>query len=237
MSVLHLSGIDIDVQRKSIKNIHLSVLPPTGAVRISAPHHVNVDTIRVFALTRLAWIKKQQKKFVDQIRETPREYIDRESHYFEGRRYFLEIVEQNAPPKVELESKRITLYIRPETTEDKKKQILTDWYRQKLKNSIENLISQWETRLEVKVEKFTIQQMKTLWGSCTPERRSIRLNLELAKKPTECLEYIVVHELLHLLEPTHNKHFIELLDKHLPQWRRYREMINTLPVKHEHWDY
>ncbi len=237
MNLLRLGDIDIDVKRKAIKNIHLNVLPPSGAVRISAPQNLDMEVIRVFALRKLPWIRKQRRKFLEQVRETPREYIDRETHYFEGRRYFLAVQEHDAPPRIDLEFDRIVLHVRPGTDEAKKERILNDWYHRELKKAVAPLVSQWEERLGVCVERINIQQMKTLWGTCTPIRKSIRLNLELIKKPTECVEYIVVHEMLHLLEPTHNKRFLELLDRFFPLWRRCREKLNTLPVRHEEWDH
>jgi predicted metal-dependent hydrolase len=205
---IKLDDIAVDVVQKDIKNIHLSVYQPTGKVRISAPLRMDIDTIRVFAITKLGWIKSQQKKVLEQERETPREYLDRESHFVWGKRYLLQIVEKDAAPEVELKHNQMMLRIRPGTSPETRQVILEAWYREKLKEAVPVLIAKWEPLVGVKVGRFFVQRMKTKWGSCSPGSRSLRLNTELARKPPECLEYIVVHEMVHLLEPTHNNRFI-----------------------------
>lgn len=215
---IKLGDIAVDVVLKDIKNIHLSVYPPAGKVRISAPLRMDIDTIRVFAITKLGWIKSQQKKLLEQARETPREYLDRESHYVWGKRYLLTVVEQDAVPEVELKHSAMVLHIRPATTDLRKQDILDAWYREQLKVVVLVLIVKWEPLMGVKVQKFFVQKMKTKWGSCSPASSSIRLNTDLAKKPPECLEYIVVHEMTHLLEPTHNSRFVNLMDQFMPKW-------------------
>ena len=234
---IELGQIVIDVVQKDIKNVHLSVYPPTGRVRISAPLRMDLDTIRVFAISKLAWIKNQQQKLREQERETPREYLDRESHYFWGKRYLLAVVEKEAVPVVELRPDRMILQVRPGTDEDRRRAIIEEWYRWRIKEAVASLIAKWEPLMGVKVSRFFVQRMKTKWGSCSPASESIRLNTDLAKKPPECLEYLVVHEMVHLLEPTHNNRFLTLLDRFMPRWRFYREELNRLPVRHEEWDY
>jgi hypothetical protein len=234
---IQLGDIVVDVVQKDIKNIHLSVYPPTGKVRISAPLRMDIDTIRVFAITKLGWIKSQQKKLLEQERETPREYLDRESHYLWGKRYLLKVVEKDAAPEVELKHNKMLFQIRPATTDERKQDILEAWYREKLKEVVPALIAKWEPLMGVKVEKFFVQKMKTKWGSCSPGSKSIRLNTDLTRKPPECLEYIVVHEMTHLLEPTHNARFISLMDQFMPKWRFYKDELNKLPVRHEKWIY
>jgi len=234
---IKLGDIVVDVVQKDIKNIHLSVYPPTGKVRISAPLRMEIDTIRVFAITKLGWIKSQQKKLLEQERETPREYLDRESYYLWGKRYLLNVVEKDAAPEVELKHNKMLFQIRPATTDERKQDILEAWYREKLKEVVPALIAKWEPLMGVKVEKFFVQKMKTKWGSCSPGSKSIRLNTDLAKKPPESLEYIVVHEMTHLLEPTHNARFISLMDQFMPKWRFYKDELNKLPVRHENWVY
>lgn len=236
-SRIQLGKIDVDITHKEIKNIHLSVYPPTGTVRISAPLHMSLDTIRVFALSRLEWIRKQQKKLQEQERETPREYLDRESHYLWGKRYLFKVVEKDSVPSVNLKHSEMVLQVRPGADADKRGAVLNEWYRSQLKKAISPLVSKWEKKLGVTMARIIVQKMKTKWGSCNPESGIIRLNLELAKKPPECLEYIVVHELLHLIEPTHNGRFIALMDQHLPKWKFYREELNRLPVRHDDWQY
>lgn len=234
---INLGDIAVDVVKKDIKNIHLSVYPPAGKVRISAPLRMDIDTIRVFAITKLAWIKNQQKKLREQERETPREYLDRESHYVWGRRYLLTLVEKDAAPTVELKHSKMILQIRPEASEGKMQEVLEGWYRAQMKEAVLVLVEKWEPLMGVKVQRFFVQKMKTKWGSCSPDSKSIRLNTDLAKKPPECLEYIVVHEMVHLLEPTHNNRFIALMDQFMPKWRFYKDQLNRLPVRHEDWIY
>jgi predicted metal-dependent hydrolase len=235
--LINLGNLTVDVVFKDIKNIHLSVYPPDGKVRISAPTRMNLDTVRVFAISKLGWIKQQQEKLRSQDRETPREYLDRESHYVWGKRYLLQVMEGNATPGIELKHNAMVLRVRP-GTEDLKKQVMVEgWYREQLKVAAADLIARWEPLIGVKVGAFFVQRMKTKWGSCNPINRSIRLNTELTKKPPECLEYIVVHEMVHLLEPTHNARFVTLMERFMPNWRMFREQLNQLPVRHEMWVY
>jgi len=234
---IHLGGIDVDVVLKDIKNIHLSVHPPAGKVRIAAPLRMDLDTIRVFAITKLAWIKNQQKKLREQERETPREYLDRESHYVWGKRYLLQLIEMDAAPSVELKHNKMILQLRPAASHEKKQEVLDAWYREQLRGAVPPLVAKWEKSLGVKAGKVFVQKMKTKWGSCNPVARNIRLNTDLAKKPLQCLEYIVVHELTHILERRHDDRFTSLMNAHMPQWRQYREMLNSLPLAHQEWDY
>ncbi len=234
---IDLGGISVDVVRKDIKNVHLSVFPPTGRVRIAAPARMDLDTIRVFAVTKLGWIKAQQKKILAQERETPREYLDRESHYLWGRRYLLEVVERDAAPLVTLKHRKLVLQVRPGSVELKRQEVLEAWYRVTLKRAMPALIAKWEPLMGAKVHRFFVQRMKTKWGGCNPRARSLRLNTELAKKPPECLEYIVVHEMAHLLEPTHGQRFRALMDRTMPAWEFHRAQLNRLPVRHEEWVY
>jgi predicted metal-dependent hydrolase len=234
---IKLGEISVDVVQKDIKNIHLSVYPPSGAVRISAPLRMDLDTIRVFAISKLVWIKQQQKKLREQERETPREYLDRESHFVWGKRYLLKVVELEAAPQVTLKHKQIILRVRPTTEQSAREAILDQWYREQLKQAVPPLIAKWEPLIGVKVERFFVQRMKTKWGRCNHARGNIRLNTDLAKKPRECLEYIVIHEMAHLVVPTHNSHFVALMDRILPQWQSYRDVLNRLPLRNEVWAY
>jgi len=234
---IELGDIVVDVIKKDIKNVHLSIYPPTGRVRISAPTRMSLDTIRVFAISKLGWIKQQQKKLRSQERETPREYLDRESHYVWGKRYLLTISERNEVPTIQLKHKWMVLLVRPGTGEHKKQSIMEEWYREQLKNAVPPLVVKWEPLIGVTLDRFFVQRMKTKWGSCNPASNSIRLNTELAKKPRECLEYVIVHEMVHLLEPTHNAHFVSLMDQLMPQWGFHRGQLNQLPVRHEQWIY
>ena len=234
---LRLGDIVVDVVPKDIKNVHLSVYPPTGKVRISAPLRMNLNTIRVFAVSKLDWIKQQQQKLRAQERETPREYLDRESHFVWGKRYLLKVAEEDAAPQVELKHSRMLLRVRPGTNDETKQAIVGRWYREQIKAVVPDLIRKWEPSICAKVKRVFVQKMKTKWGGCNHLTGSIRLNTDLAKKPRECLEYIVVHEMLHLLEPTHNARFVALMDRLMPQWRVRREQLNHLPVRHEKWAY
>lgn len=237
VSQIILGDMAVEVVKKDIKNIHLSVYPPYGRVHISAPQRMNMDTIRVFAVSKLGWIKQQQKRMRAQERETPREHIDRESHYVWGKRYLLTVVESDEAPAVELTHNRMCVRVRPGAAEEKKHTIIEEWYRDQIKQAVPELVAKWELRAGVTVARFFVQKMKTKWGSCNHRCRTIRLNTDLAKKPLECLEYIVVHEITHLLEPTHNVRFVSLMDQFMPKWRFYREKLNRLPVRHEDWLY
>ncbi len=233
---LEFGGVSVDVVRKDIKHLHLAVHPPTGRVRVSAPLQMNADAIRVFAISKLAWIRRHQHTMREQERETPREFLERESHYVWGRRYLLTL--QTAErPNVELRHNRLVLALPDSGGTSRRQSILNAWYRELLHQAVPPLLARWEPLLGVRCKKFFVQQMKTKWGSCNPHARTIRLNTELAKKPPVCLEYIVVHELVHVLEPTHNARFVALMDRYMPKWQHYRDELNRLPVRHEDWAY
>jgi predicted metal-dependent hydrolase len=234
---LTLGEIEVDVVLRDIKNVHLSVYPPSGRVRVSAPERMSLNAIRVFAISKLGWIKQQQQKLRAQERETPREYVDRESHYVWGRRYLLKVIEEHSAPRVELKHSKMVVRVGPGRNDDVKQAAVARWYREQIKAAIPDLTARWEPRIGMKVERIFVQKMKTKWGSCNPDTRSIRLNTDLAKKPRECLEYIVVHEMVHLLERTHNARFVAMMDRLMPQWRVFREQLNRLPVRHEEWAY
>jgi predicted metal-dependent hydrolase len=234
---LNLGGVAIDVTFKDIKNVHLSVYPPRGRVRIAAPRRMRLDTVRVFAISKLGWIKQQQRKLREQDREPQREYLDRESHYVWGKRYLFEVSESENPAAIELKGNRMLLQVRPGADKQKRHHLLEEWYREQIKKLVPGLIAKWERRMGVKVARFSVQRMKTKWGSCNPDRRSIRLNTDLAKKPRECLEYIIVHELAHLLVRRHDERFRGLMDRHLPNWEHLREALNNSPLAHSDWKY
>ena len=230
---LRLADLYIEVIQKNIKHVHLSVYPPDGHVRVSAPGHMPLETLRAFLVTKLAWIHDEQRKFRAQERHELPLYIDRESHYVWGERYLLRVVEQDAPPSVELGHGTLTLAVRPGSHAAKRDEVLALWYRDRVREAVGELLPVWERRIGVKADKIFVQRMKTKWGSCNPKHRAIRLNTELAKNPRKCLEYILVHELMHLCEPTHNTHFRDLMDRHMPTWRDIREELNRQPLSHE----
>lgn len=234
---IRLGEITVDVIRKDIKNLHLSVYPPTGRVRISAPSRMKLDTIRVYAVSKLGWIKKQQTKLRNQERETRRDYVTRESHYFMGKRYLLKISETDGAQTVVLRHREIELVLRKGADLEQRQKLLEDWYRKQLRHKAGVYISFWEKQMNLKIAEFGIKKMRTKWGSCNREARRIWLNLELAKKPKECLEYIVVHEMVHVLERNHGTRFVALMDRFLPQWRQYKDELNRLPVGHSNWRY
>lgn len=235
---IKVSGLVVDVVRKDIKNLHLGVYPPMGRVRVAAPLRVSDEAVRLAVISRLSWIKKQKTKFTTQSRQTLREYVSGESHYFQGRRYRLNVIYQSGSPRVVVRNKStIDLYVREGSEREQREKVLLSWYRQQLKKLITTLIAQWEPILGVKVAQWYVKQMKTKWGTCNIEAQRIWLNLELAKKPNQCLEYIVVHEMVHLLERHHNDHFIELMNKFMPQWRLHREELNSSALGYEDWSY
>jgi predicted metal-dependent hydrolase len=209
------------------------VYPPNGRVHITAPRRLDLATIRVYARSKLQWIKKHQAKFKDQPREAPREFINRESHYYNGKRYILEVVEIEATPKVELRHSSLVLYVRPGSTVEKRRSILDEWYRAQLKMVLPELIDKWEKKMDVRVSQFGIKRMKTRWGSCNRQAKRIWLSLELIKKTPECLEYVVVHEMVHFLERKHNSVFFNYMDEYLPRWRFLKDELNRLPGRQE----
>ena len=228
----------MEVERKAIKNLHLGVYPPHGRVRVAAPMILDIDAIRMAVIGKLGWIKRQKAKFAHQPRQSKREMVSGESHYFLGRRYRLRVREHDAVPKVALRGvSSLDLYVRPGSNREKREAVLAAWYRDQLRELIAPLLEKWEPKLQVKASAWGIKKMKTLWGSCNPSIGRIWFNLELAKTPVQCLEYIVVHELLHLIERHHNEHFAKLLDAHLPQWREARQLLQSIPLGHEEWNH
>ena len=238
MERISISNTTVDVVRKDIKNMHLAVYPPTGRVRVAAPLSVNEEAVKLFAISKLGWIKRHQRKFEKQQRETPREYIERESHYFQGKRYLLRIKKTSSAGYVDPKGKTyLDLYVKENATLKYKRNILNDWYRTELKKEIPEIVRHWEKKLEVTVKDWGVKQMKTKWGSCNIEAKKIWLNLELAKKPIQCLEYIIVHEMVHLLERHHNDRFLSLMGYYLPNWKHLKEELNRIPVSHSEWNY
>jgi predicted metal-dependent hydrolase len=228
-----LGDITIDVTQKDIKNVHLSVNPPIGDVRISAPINMSPDAIRAFAIDKLGWIKSERKKFQAQEREPAREFLDRESHYVWGKRYMLEIVEVDEAASVELKHSQLILKVRSGTDRSKMRSLLDEWYREQIRAAVPELVARYSPRLKVSIDRLFVQDMKTQWGGCNPSRNNIRLNTDLARKSPEYLEYVVLHEMAHLLEPTHNARFTAIMDHNMPNWRQYRDELNRLPLRME----
>lgn len=228
----------VEVVRKRIKNLHLGVYPPNGRVRVAAPLAVSNDAVRLAVIGKLGWIKRHKAKFEAQPRQSRREMVSGESHYFLGRRYRLRVVDGNGPAKVALRSNAIMeLHVSRAATMEQRERVLQRWYREQLKKKIPALLEKWQPVLGVQVADWGIKKMKTKWGSCNVKAGRIWLNLELAKKPIRCLDYIIVHEMVHLLERHHNDHFLELMGKFLPQWRLWREELNQAPLGHAEWGY
>lgn len=236
--VITVSGIRVQIVRKAIKNLHLGVYPPEGRVRVAAPIAVSDDAVRLAVVGKLGWIKRQRTKFKAQPRQSEREMVSGESHYFLGQRYRLRVVSNGGRAKVVVRNKStIELHVRPEMDAKQRERVLQVWYREQLKKIIPSLLEKWEKALGVQVAECSIKKMKTKWGSCNANDGRIWLNLELAKKPVQCLEYLIVHELTHLIERQHNDNFISIMNKHLPQWRLHRELLNSAPLPHESWTY
>jgi len=234
-TTIHIGEISIAVTIKNIKHVHLSVHPPDGRVTLAAPTGTRAEVARAYAISKLGWIRDQQAKLRSQPRETPRQFIERESHYLWGRRYLLSVKEKDAKPTIRLDHRRIHLTVRPGTTKLKRETIIHDWHKLLLHNELPNLIQKWERKLGVQVVGYFLQRMKTKWGSCNHRARNIRINTELVKKPKDLLEYIVVHEMIHLIAPTHSEQFLTLLTKHYPTWRESRAELNQLPLGAESW--
>lgn len=233
---LTVGGLTVEVVRKDIKNLHLGVYPPNGRVRVAAPLVVSDEAVRLAVIGKLGWIQRQQAKFEAQPRQSPREMISGESHYFLGQRYRLRVLAYTGPPRIRCSGADfLDLFVRPETTVAQRRRVLEDWYREQLRGQIPALLTQWQPALGVAAAEWGIKKMKTRWGSCNIRARRVWFNLELAKKPARCLEYVVVHELVHLLERNHNARFKALMDQHLPTWRTCREELNRAPLGHEQW--
>ncbi len=230
-----LGEMVVQVTRKAVKHVHLSVHPPHGNVTLVAPTGTRLDVARAYAISKLSWIRNQQAKLLAQPRETPRQFITRESHYVWGRRYLLSVVEKDAKPSMTVDHRRIRLAVRPGTTLAKRAEVVSEWQRSLLHQVVPALISKWEPKLGVKVTGYFLQRMKTKWGSCNHRAGNIRLNTELVKKPKDLLEYVVVHEMAHLVEPTHNERFLALLERHYPSWKEARDELNSLPLTAEFW--
>lgn len=235
---IHVSGIPVEVVRKDIKNLHVGVYPPGGRVRVAAPLRLDDEAVRLAVVSRLGWIRRKQAAFEQQDRQSMREMVTGESHHFRGRRYRLHVVEHDGPPSVCLvNNKTIELHVRPGTKAAKRRDVLQQWYRQRLHEQIAPLLARWESRVGVNVAEVRIRKMKTRWGSCNTAARRIWLNLELAKKPPLCLEYVLAHELIHLLERHHNERFRELMDGLMPKWRLHHEEPKRAPLGHVDWGY
>ena len=236
--ILQIANVEIDVVRKDIKNMHLAVYPPLGRIRLAVPQKTDEEVLRLFAISKLGWIKKHVKNFKEQARETKRDYVSGESHFFQGKRYILEVHEDKGYSKVSVNrTKKINFKVPSGTTSEYKAQIMKEWYCKQLKIQIPSLIDKWEKIIGVKANDWGVKQMKTKWGACNTDAKRIWLNLELAKKPTICLEYILVHELVHLHEKNHNDRFIALMNKFMPKWRLHRNELNSLPIVHNDWGY
>jgi len=235
--LLEIGNIKAAVFKKPIKNLHLSVLPPNGKVRVSAPLHITDEVIKMFLASKISWINKQKNKFALQERQTNREFISGEDCYFLGKRYRLEVVYKNKIPKVLIKGKRIILQLRPNSGIRKREEVLNAWYKKELKKIASTLFEKWGKRIGVSPNSWHIRKMKTRWGTCNHITKRIWLNLELAKKPVVCTEYIIVHEMMHLIEKKHNRNFIYLMDKYLPNWRSLKENLNRFMLNYEKWEY
>lgn len=234
-ATIQIGELSIRVTKKDIKNVHLSVHPPHGRVTLAAPKATRLEVARAFAISKLGWIRQQQEKLGTQARESPRRFIGRESHYLWGRRYLLSIVHRDAKPQISLDHKRITLSVRPGSDGEKRAAIMHEWHKVQLHEVVPHIIKKWEQKLKVNVTGYFLQRMKTKWGSCNHKARHIRLNTELVKKPKDLLEYVIVHEMVHLLQPTHSERFIAILQRHYPTWREARAELNELPLTAEVW--
>jgi len=232
---LRVGDVVIAVTRKDVKHVHLSVHPPNGRVTLVAPTDTRLEVARAYAASKLGWIREQQDKLQAQPRETPRQFIERESHYLWGRRYLMSVVERDGTPGVSLDHRRIILFVRPDSSQARRAEVIHEWHKALLHHEVPALIERWEPKLGVRVNGYFLQRMKTKWGSCNNAAGNIRLNTELVKKPKDLLEYVVVHEMAHLIEPTHSDRFIAILDEHYPTWREARAELNELPLAAETW--
>ncbi|SHJ18181.1 M48 family metallopeptidase [Lutispora thermophila] len=228
MKSIRIEDIDIEVIKKSIKNMYISVYKPDGRVRITAPKKINDGDIWNFAVSKLNWIKKQRAKYQNMEIDPQKQYVSGENHYFQGRRYLLNVIYTRKRQRVEICNNRMDFYIREGSTREQREKVMIEWYRSQLKKDISKFIEKWEQVMDVKVTSYGVKLMKTKWGTCNPVAKRIWINLELAKKNPRCLEYIVVHEMVHLLERHHNKRFYAYMDEYLPGWKEIKEELNQL---------
>ena len=235
VETIQIGETTIAVTRKDIKHVHLSVHPPSGRVTLVAPKATRTDVARAYAVSKLGWIRDQQARLHGQARETPRQFVERESHYLWGRRYLLSVREEETKPSIRLGHRNITLIVRPGSTTAKREKVIHEWHKALLHEAVPSLIHKWEAKLGIEVAGYFLQRMKTKWGGCNRHAGNIRLNTELVKKPKDLLEYVVVHEVLHLIEPTHSEHFMALQSKYYPTWREARAELNALPLSAEVW--
>ncbi|WP_133478784.1 M48 family metallopeptidase [Cognatilysobacter segetis] len=230
MEVLQLGALAVQVERKPIRHLHLSVYPPDGRVRVAAPRRLEMEAIRLFVIGHLPWIRREQRKMRSQRRLPAKTYVPRESHFLWGRRYLLNIVEGDGPPVVVRRHRSLDLHVRSGTSAEERGDLLERWYRSQVRQAARDAIGRWEDVLAVHVRRLHVQRMRTKWGSCTPRAGSIRLNTRLAAAPLECLNYVVLHEMAHLRFPNHGPGFVRLLNRVMPAWRDIRSHLNDLPL-------
>ena len=235
---LRVSDLQVEVLSKDIKNLHISIMPPDGRIRVSAPLNMSEESVRLAIVSKLSRIRREQKSFAAYIRESKKEMVSGESHFVDGNRYILELIEVNEVPSISIKKKKtIVLCARPNSTRNKREQIMQEWLRNRMRNNLAELIPKWESIVGVKASYYGIKRMRTKWGSCNSEQKRIWLNLELAKKTPQSLEYVLVHEIIHVLEPKHSDRFFELLDEYMPTWRIHRDTLDKPPLVHVDWDY
>ncbi len=230
VTTLKLADIDVQITFKNVKNINLRICPPDGEVRVSAPKKISRRVLKEFILSKQAWIKTQQFKMRKRPREMTPRFADSESHYFNGESHLLKVIEHHGRPRIEKYRQTLQFYMRPDTSLEKRESMLNEWYRQQLKTVLPRLIAHYEPVMGVTVNEFGIKRMKTRWGTCNTRAKRIWLNLELVKKPPECLEYVVVHEMVHLLERSHNHRFVAFMNRFMPNWRHHKQTLNNFPA-------
>jgi predicted metal-dependent hydrolase len=226
---INIAGIVIDVERKRIKSLRLIVYPPEGKVKITAPLLMHEETIHAFITAKLAWIQKHKQKYLNRAPQTEIHFARGEKHYLFGAPYMLNVIERNKPPRVEFTGTEITLYIKPGSTRLQRTKTIEAWYRTVLKEKAVPLIAKWENIIGVSVNDFGIKKMKTRWGSCNIRAKRVWLNLELARRSVNCLDFIILHELVHLLERNHNAKFKAHMDRFMPEWRIYNKELKQIP--------
>lgn len=237
-SYITISDLNVEVVRKPIKNLHLAVYPPDGRIRVAVPNKTTDDNVRLAVISKLAWIKRQKSDFAKQPRQTERIYVSGETHHVWGRKYLLDVQWRHGKHEIKIQNaKKIILFVKPGTSRENREKVFREWYRQELKAAAAPLLETWSAKIGQQPTFWGTKKMRTKWGSCETHSKRIWLNLELAKKPPECLKYIVVHELIHLLERNHNQIFLAHMEKCLPNWRFCRDRLKAEPLAHEDWEY
>ncbi len=227
-----VKDIEIKVEKKKIKNIHLYVKPPHGEVVVTCPINCSDESVEFFVRSKMGWIKKRREEFNNQIRQTAREYVSGESVFLLGRQYYLKVKDSSSKYNIAIDGDYILFDARKGATTEQKSAYFTEWYREVFRKELNRLIPKWENITGLNCNSYKIINMKSKWGSCNPKKRDIILNLKLVKRDVACIEYVILHELMHFLEQRHNKNFTALVERYMPNWTTVKDQLNSSLLEH-----